>query len=169
MLTVVSFYSCWCQGLSMSFSRFSRYLSLSRLYFDSLFKRYGTKNGDQNKHLFNIPSVTFTEIGRLNYCILLTRNSKGVLTKFELFSHLNVHKPTSIGRLSLCKTRLFDLRCGYPYLQGFLSWRRIHHQTIKFLKTRGDIYIAKPDKVSVVVVMDKQDYIGTFLALLGVK
>lgn len=87
-----------------------------------------------------------------------------------MFSQLNLHKLSSTDKLSLWKTRFFDLTREYsslPIEQGFLSQRRILCQTIKLWKPKCDICITKPVKGSRVVALVKQVYINKMEVILN--
>lgn len=121
----------------------------------------------------------FTQVlGRLvisrgsDFCISSTKVSKEqIFASFQFpFFKLKLHKPTPTKNYSLRKTRLFELSREYSSLsadQYFLAWLSAHCLPLKSWKTRGAIYVIKPDKCSVGVSFNKLDYVNKIDVILN--
>ena len=100
----------------------------------------------------------------LNFCLPPTNPKReGIFVEFKvLIAQLQHHRPQSPEKHSAFKAKLCDLAhayCGTPVDAGdFLMYRKCL-SAIKSQRSNSNILIAKPDKGSGVVMLNKTDYI----------
>ena len=81
-------------------------------------------------------------------------------------------EPISSNELNSLKTKLNDLVHAYygtPVDLGDCNMHKEHFQAIKFLRSNEQILITKPDKGSMVVILNKSDYIQKMGNILDYK
>ena len=89
-----------------------------------------------------------------------------------LDTQLARQKLISSNELSALKAKLSDLAhayCGTPVDLGDFNMHNEHFQAIKSLPCNEQVLIAKPDKGSGVVILNKSDNIKRWAVLLIIK